>query len=121
VIGAKEGDNIKGSADKLLSRGENSFAYIMAPDEKPLTDTRDSTPLVLAPVRGINEQDPTFDGGPYGDKFIMGLTDGSSVAGDLDENGHALAPLGGSLFQSGPDSLFGNDIPVVKYPLFRKR
>ncbi|MDB4341265.1 type II secretion system GspH family protein [Akkermansiaceae bacterium] len=35
VLGAKEGDNIKGSSDKLLARGENSFAYIMAEDEAP--------------------------------------------------------------------------------------
>lgn len=93
----------------------------MAPDEKPLTNTSSGTPLVLAPVKEEGTSEPIFNKEPYGHKFVAGLADGSATAGKLDKNGHALCPRGGSLFQSGPDSLFGNDTPVVKYPIFRKR
>lgn len=120
-IGGREGDNIMGSSDKLLEAGENCFAYIMAPNEKPLTDTRGNTPLVLAPVKEKGTSEPIFDGGPYGDKFVMSLVDGSARSGKIDENGHALSLDDCSLFQSGADSIFGKDSPVVKYPLFPKR
>ena len=120
VIGAKEGDNIVGSSDKLLEQGENCFAYVMAPDGKPLTDTRAYTPLVLAPVKARGESEPIFDGGPYSDKFVMGLVDGSAIAGDIDKNGKAVSKGRKFFFQTGPDSLFGKDTPVVKYPLFPK-
>ncbi len=120
-IGGKEGDNIKDSPDKLLSRGENCFAYIMTPEGKPLTDTKAETPLVLAPVKEQGDSEPVFDQNPYHSTFVMGLADGSSIAGDLDKNGHALSPDGGSLFQTGANSRFGKDTPVVKYPLFPRR
>ncbi len=121
VIGAKEGDNIVGSSDKLLEPGENCFAYIMAKGGDPLTDTRAYTPLVLAPMKAKGELEPIFDPGPYSDKFVMGLVDGSAIAGDIDENGKAVSKGRESFFQAGRDSLFGNDTPVVKYPLFPKR
>ena len=115
VLGAKEGDNIIGSPDKLLARGENSFAYIMAEDEAPLTDTKSYTPLVIAPIKSGGDN-PRFDGGPYGDKYVQGLVDGSSSAGDIAEDGSAKSKGRESFFQSGRDSLFGNDTPVVKLP-----
>ncbi len=118
VVGAKEGDNIMGSADKILERGENGFAYIMASDGKPLTDTSADTPLILAPVidqRGGAE--PRFDPEPYDGKFVCGLADGSARAGEIDEDGHAISKGRESYFQTGSDSLFGNETPIVKYPL----
>jgi prepilin-type N-terminal cleavage/methylation domain-containing protein len=117
VLGAKEGDNILGEAGegKLLARGENSFAYIMAEDEAPLTDTKSYTPLVIAPIKSGGD-DPKFDGGPYGDKYVYGLVDGSSSAGDIAEDGTAKSAGRESFFQAGRDSLFGNDKPVVKLP-----
>lgn len=121
VVTAERGDSIKGSAEVLLDAGENSFAYIMAADEKPLTNTSSSTPLVLAPIKEKGTSEPIFNKEPYGNKFVAGLADGSATAGKLDKNGHALCPRGGKLFQTGPTSLFGKDTPVVKYPLFRKR
>jgi prepilin-type N-terminal cleavage/methylation domain-containing protein len=115
VLGAKEGDDIKGTSDKLLERGENCFAYIMAEDGAPLTDTSSFTPLVMAPIKAGGEN-PTFDPGPYGDKFVYGLVDGSSVAGDIGEDNRAKSKGRESFFQTGRDSLFGSDKPVVKLP-----
>ncbi|MDA7656676.1 hypothetical protein N8621_03470 [Akkermansiaceae bacterium] len=39
------------------------------------------------------------------------------IPSSLDKNGHALCPRGGKLFQTGLNSLFGKDTPVLKYPL----
>ena len=117
VPGTREGDGIMGSADKLLAPGENGFAYIMAPDGMPLTDTKSYTPLVLAPVKGPGEHEPVFDPKVYGGKLVYGLVDGSSSVVDIDEDGKAISLGRKSFFQRGRDSLFGTDTPVVKYPL----
>ena len=116
VKGATKGDNIKGTSDKLLARGENSFAYIMAENEEPLTDVSSMTPLVLAPLKSAGEN-PVFDGSPYADKYVYGAVDGSGKVGDVDkDSGYAKSKGRESLFQTGPDSLFGDDIPVIKAP-----
>ena len=115
VVGAKEGDNIKGSPEKLLERGENGFAYIMAEDERPLTDTKSFTPLIMAPIKQGGES-PTFDSGPYDGKYVMGLADGSSKAGEINEDGTAKSEGRETFFQTGRDSLFGSDKTDVKLP-----
>ncbi|MDF1712813.1 MAG: hypothetical protein P1U90_11290 [Akkermansiaceae bacterium] len=99
-----------------LAEGTNGFAYLMAPNGAPLTDTRSFTPLILAGIVAQGSE-PVFDKKVFGGKFVMGLVDGSSTAGDLDENGHAVSEARESFFQTGPDSLFGKDTPVLKYPL----
>jgi hypothetical protein len=101
----------------LLDPGENSFAYIMAPDEKPLTYSKNDTPIILVAIAEEGQKEPIFNHRIYGNKFVVGLVDGSSTAGDLDENGHAVSEARESFFQTGPDSLFGKDTPVLKYPL----
>ena len=115
VKGATKGDNIKGTSDKLLARGENTFAYIMAENEEPLTDVSTMTPLVLAPLKTTGEN-PTFDGNPYADKYVMGLVNGAGQVGEIGKEGQAKSKGRDSIFQTGTDSLFGDDIPVVKAP-----
>ena len=118
MVGAKEGDNIKDSPPTILAPGENGYAYIMAPDGRSLTDTSPDTPLILAPVRDQRGgAEPRFDPDPYDGKFVYGLADGSSATGEIDEDGHAISKDHEPFFQTGSDSLFGNDTPVVKYPL----
>jgi len=111
-----QGDDRIDTADTILAQGENSFAYIMTTAGKPLTDTRSYTPLVLAAVKhpGII---PIFDTKVYRDRFVCGLADGSSMVGRLDENGSALSKGRIHFFQTGKDSLFGTDFPIIKYPL----
>ena len=99
-----------------LAEGINGFAYIMAKNRAPLTDTKSYTPLILAGIVSKGGE-PVFDTKVFGGKFVYGLVDGSSSAGDLDENGHAISTGRGSFFQTGPDSLFGKDTPILKYPL----
>ncbi|MDB2673872.1 hypothetical protein N9Y81_02860 [Akkermansiaceae bacterium] len=102
-----------------LAEGTNGFAYIMAKNRAPLTDTKSYTPLILAGIVSKGAE-PVFAPEIFGGKFVFGRVDGSSEAGDLDENGHATSKGRKSFFQTGPDSLFGKDTPVVKYPLFPK-
>jgi hypothetical protein len=116
VKGAIKGDTIKGTADTLLSIGKNSFIYLMVKDQKPLTDISSMPPLVMAPIKAKGEI-PVFDPGPYADKYIYGAVDGSGKVGDIDQNGRAKSKGRTNLFQTGPDSLFGDQVPVVKYPL----
>jgi prepilin-type N-terminal cleavage/methylation domain-containing protein len=116
VKGAIKGDNIKGTPDKLLARGENGFSYVMAENEEPLTDVSSMTPLVIAPLKKGGEN-PTFDGGPYADKYVYGAVDGSGKVGEVGQEGQAKSKGRDSIFQTGTDSLFGDDIPVVKAPL----
>lgn len=118
VKGAIKGDDIQGSPDKLLAKGENSFAYIMAENKKPLTDFSSVTPLVIAPITaGTQNGIPLFDPGPYADKYIYGAVDGSGKIGEIGKTGLPLSKGRIHLFQTGPDSLFGDETPVVKYPL----
>jgi prepilin-type N-terminal cleavage/methylation domain-containing protein len=117
VPGSKEGDNMTGDVDKILGRGENSFGYIMADNDQPLTETSSYTPLILAPIKaGSGSDEPTFSKGAYGEKYVMGLADGSAKAESIAESGIAMSEGRSSLFQTGPDSLFGDDTPVVKLP-----
>lgn len=115
VKGAVKGDDIKGTADKLLARGENSFAYIMAPDEEPLSDVSSKTPIVMAPIKKGGES-PVFDDSPYANYYVTGLADGSASQAKIGKNGEALSKGRSSLFEAGPDSLFGDDIPTIKLP-----
>ena len=115
VKGAVKGDDIMGTPDKILARGENSFAYIMAPDEEPLSDTKSKTPLIMAPIKKGGES-PIFDDNPYADYYVYGTADGSGLQAKVGKNGEATSKGRSSLFEAGPDSLFGDDTPVIKLP-----
>ena len=115
VKGAVKGDDIIGTSDKLLARGENGFSYIMTEDEEPLSDVKTITPLVIAPIK-TNGENPTFDGNPYADQYVYGAVDGSGKLGKIGREGQATSKGRDSLFQTGTDSLFGDEIPVIKAP-----
>jgi len=114
--GSVEGDDLIGSTDKLLAQGENGFAYIMAENEESLFDVKSFTPIVIAPLRKGGES-PTFDDAPYAGKYVYGKVDGSAAAGEVGKNGEATSKGRESLFETGPDSFFGSDNPVIKSPL----
>ncbi len=115
VKGAVKGDDIIGSSDKLLARGENGFSYIMTEDEEALSDVKSITPLVIAPVKSGGEN-PIFDGNPYADYYVYGAVDGSGKQGKVGKEGQAMSKGRDSLFQTGTDSLFGDEIPIIKTP-----
>lgn len=115
--GFRLGDDDMKTSKTLLAPGENGFAYIMARGGKPLTDTRAFTPIILATIGRKGEGEPVFNADIYGGKFVMARVDGSAGTGDLNEKGHLRSPGRESFFQTGRDSLFGEDIPEIAYPL----
>lgn len=116
VKNAIKGDDITGTSDKLLARGECGFAYIMTENEEALSDTKTYTPLVIAPLKK-NGENPIFDGNPYADYYVYAAVDGSGKQGKISKEGEAVSKgRKGGLFQTGADSLFGDDIPVIKAP-----
>ena len=118
VRGSIKGDDYQGTAAKLLSKGENSFAYIMASDKKPLSDTSSKTPLVMAPLKSIGKDGvPLFHDKIYTGYYVYGTADGSGLQSKISSTGLPLSKGRDHLFQTGDNSLFGKDIPVVKAPL----
>ena len=113
--GAIKGDNIKGTSDKILSVGENGFAYIMTTGGRPLSDATSKTPLVLAHLETAGPV-PTFDPKPFNGKGVSGLVDGSGALFTINKKGHAVTEDGVELFATGSGSLFGKETPVVKAP-----
>ena len=113
--GFQYGDNDTDFPD-LLSPGENGFAYIMAESGEALNGGSDSMPLILAPViRG--GRDPRFDSEPYGGRFVYGKADGSVSMGKIAEDGTPMPIDGVPLFETGPGTVWGDQVPVVKMPL----
>jgi prepilin-type N-terminal cleavage/methylation domain-containing protein len=115
VKNAIKGDDIIGTPEKLLARGECGFAYIMTENEEALSDVKSITPLVIAPMKKGGEN-PIFDGNPYADYYVYGAVDGSGKQAAVGKEGQAVSKGRDSLFQTGTDSLFGDEIPVIKPP-----
>ena len=113
--GIRRGDDEKASG-RLLEKGENGFAYIMAEGGESLGGDISITPLVIAPIRR-SDGPPVFDPEAYGDRYVYGAVDGSSKQGEIQEDGTAARKGHAHLFEGGPDSLFGDETPVIKYPL----
>jgi type II secretory pathway pseudopilin PulG len=117
--GSLKGDDLIDTPEKILARGENGFAYLMTENEEALSDVSAVTPLVLAPVHEIKGI-PTFDPIPFeGDGyFVYGAVDGSGKQGEISPTGQAMSKGRTDLLESGtPNSLFGKELPVIKYPL----
>ena len=116
--GAIKGNNNIKTAKDILSKGENAFAYVMALNQQPLTDVSSLTPLIIAPIKQGDAKAPLFDPNPYAGKYVYGAVDGSGKIGDITPTGQALSKSHSHLLESGtPDSLFGSDTPIIKYPL----
>lgn len=115
VDGTRKGDDRKDSAETILSAGENSFAYIMTLNGEPLSDVSSITPLVMAAIKhpGIV---PIFNTEIYADKYVYGAVDGSGKVGDLNEHGNAMSKGRVHLLETGEDSLFGDEFPVLTFP-----
>lgn len=104
------------SQSYLLAPGENGFAYVMAEGGKSLAGMDVSIPVIVAPVsRG--GRDPRFDPEVYNGHFVYGRVDGSVRQGKIADDGTPIPIDGVPLFQSGPGTVWGDQIPVVKMPL----
>ncbi len=113
--GIIKGDDYIKTPEKILSKGENGLAYIMTSNEEALSDVKSITPLVIAPILS-NGEIPTFNPEPYQDYYVYGAVDGSGKQGKISPRGHAMSKDRAHLFQTGSDSLFGDEIPIIKMP-----
>ena len=113
--GVEKGDDEMGPGE-ILAAGENGFAYVMAETGAALADDISIMPLVLAPVTQ-GGRNPRFDPKAFGGKYVYGAVDGSSKQGNIGEDGRAMSKGRSSLFETGSNSVFGLEIPVVKMPL----
>ncbi len=113
--GYHKGDDETATAEKLLAPGENSYAYIMFQGERPLTCVPSITPIVIAPIVSGGAT-PSFDPTLFGDYYVYGAVDGSGKQGKISPSGVPLSKGRTHLFQTGTDSLFGDEIPIIKTP-----
>lgn len=116
VEGMRKGDDLKDHPEKILAKGENGFAYLMGTGGQPLNNPAGNAPLIMTPI-ATRAQVPKFDPGPYDGTCVFGAADGSARRAAIDEYGAALTKRGRPFFEPGPDSLFGDQIPVFTYPL----
>ncbi len=108
-------DDRTSTLNEILAPGENIYAYVMAQDNRPLTQVKNASPLVIAPIMS-GGSNPTFDREPLDRYFVYGAVDGSTRSGRIGTFGEAKSKGRNHLFQSGKDSLFGDQIPDVKIP-----
>lgn len=115
--GFKLGDDDMKTSKTLLSPGENGFAYTMRKDGSALRDVKSYTPLVLATLGEEGDGEPVFNADIYDGKVVVAHVDGSATLRKINEKGHIISPGRKNFFQTGRDSLFGQDSPKVVYPL----
>ena len=88
VKGAREGDDVFNTRDRILEKGENGFAYIK---NKSQTSAPSRLPLLLAPMTGKGLK---FDPKPFGGEAVVLHIDGSVKCYPIDGNGDIVMPDG---------------------------
>lgn len=113
--GFHKGDDEKDTPHKILAPGENSYAYVMTQGGNSLRPITSITPIVIAPIV-TGGTTPTFNPDLYEEYFVFASVAGSGHQGKIDADGHAILKGRGHIFQTGPDSLFGQQVLDVKLP-----
>lgn len=90
--------------------------YLIAEDGTALSGDHGAMPLVIGPAvsGGMN---PRFDREALRGELVYGMADGTAKLVEIAPDGTALTEEGEPLFKTGPGSIFGDEIPVVKMPL----
>jgi len=117
VRGSRVGDNQIKNADDILAKGENSWGYVMLGDDNALSSSTASslTPILVAPLKEGGSE-PVFDPKPYNDKMVYFKADGSVAEARINDDGQAALKKGRTLFSTGEDSVWEDDIPDVRVP-----
>ncbi len=114
--GYHQGDGKIEAPTDLLAPGENSYAYVMNKEEAPLRQTKNHTPIIMAPIVS-GDSVPTFDPTPFDHYYIYGAVDGSAKIGKISQTGLPLSKGHPHLFSTEENSLFENQSPDVKIPI----
>jgi type II secretory pathway pseudopilin PulG len=116
----KRPDNVFNTPGTLLEPGECGFGYVMLKGGIPLATSMNNSgcPVVVAPlVPGSGEADPEFHTKPYDGRAVYLRIDQAVKNAPIDESGKVRVP--GSrftLFETGPDTVWGDDVPDVHPP-----
>lgn len=107
VNGARKPDG-DFSAGKALARGEVAFGYIAGLS----TNGNPARPVAFCPIIPGTDR---FDPKPFDGKAIILRIDNSVTSVRINEDGHAV--LGGkTLFDTGEDTVWGQNVPDIRYP-----
>jgi len=114
----KKPDNIM-TQGKCLAAGECGFAYIMASQSEPLSQSsgRTDRPLLACVVYNC-KTDGTFDPDVFGGKAVIARIDQSVTTDNVRSNDKMVLVAGKKLLEAGRDSVWGDGInPVIKPPM----
>ena len=101
----KKPDNVFNSQSETLEAGECGFSYVT--DQS--ISGNPGIPILMAPM----DSTTTFREDPYGGKAVVLRADGSILNLRLSNNQEAKLPSGDTLFDTGDDSVFGDETPTV--------
>lgn len=101
----KKPDNVYNTQGKTLEAGECGFSYV----KDQSTSGNSGIPILMAPM----EDKTKFKQDPYGGKAVVLRIDGSVQTLRLSKTFEAKLPSGKTLFDTGTDSVWGSDTPVV--------
>ncbi len=112
-------DNRFNAPEKLLEPSECGFGYVMLQGGQALSSKTNNgaCPLLVAPlVPGSGGADPRFNPEPYEGQAIYLRVDQSVEQGAIDDSGKVPIPESRTLFETGPGTVWGEDVPDVRAP-----
>jgi hypothetical protein len=113
-----QADNVIFPLSELLRPGECEFSCVTIEGDEPLSSwmTKSSTPLLISHIDPNTRQ---FDKNCYSGEYVYLRGDNSVATGKIGPNGRPLLKGQGSksLFENGPDTVWGDLKPKIHYPL----
>ncbi|BDS07479.1 hypothetical protein NT6N_25190 [Oceaniferula spumae] len=101
----KKPDNVYNTKSKTLEAGECGFSYV----KDQSSSGNSGIPLLMAPM----DDTSTFKEDPYGGKCVVLRIDGSVQTLRLSNERKGKLPSGQTLFDTGDDSVWGDQTPEV--------
>jgi len=116
----KQTDSRFNAPEKLLGPGECGFGYVMLEGGVPLSTARSNgaCPLIVTPLEpGSGGSNPKFSRRPYHNWAVYLRIDQAVKSGRIDRFGRVRAPENRhTLFETGPDTVWGDKMPDVRPP-----
>jgi len=116
----KKPDNVFDNPEKLLEPGECGFGYVMLEGDVPLSTAmpNGACPVVVAPLMpGSGGADTEFNHRPYDGVAVYLRLDLAVKSGRINEFGKVRLPENRhTLFETGPDTVWGDKMPDVRPP-----
>ena len=108
----KKPDSDTATKAKTLEAGECGFTYVAGMS----TSSHSGRPLLCAPMTGKGTK---FDPEPLGGRAVVLRIDGAVKTYEINENGDVVLPNGKKLFETGADTVWGEngfDQEMLKFP-----